>query len=132
MSFESHVPGSIFFTGGAPSEPPPGARPNDRATTRRTRDRKPWEPISLDSDDRNRDRRLARVDRDIALHLSGDPCTGCGGRAWLSGGDGCTCGATAATLAARCIAAAAAVAAKGDPHRHNPASRPQAPQQRPA
>jgi hypothetical protein len=132
MTFESHVPGSIYYAGGAPSSPPEAARPNNRAAAIRTRSRQPWEPISQDSDPLNRDRRLRNVERDVVLHLSGEACPKCGNTARLSGGDGCTCGAGARALTARCEAAAAAVAAKGDPYRNDPACRPQPPQQRPA
>ena len=108
MSLESHVPGSDLYAGTGPAEPPSGARPNDRA--RRSRDRARWEPISHDSDDRSRARRLARVERDIDLRATGRPCTGCGETSWLAGGTGCTCGTSGDDLAKRCLAAADRVA----------------------
>ena len=115
MSLESHVPGSMFYAGGAPAEPPPSTRATTRH--RRTRPRQPWEPISHDTDPLNRARRLARVERDVILHVSGDPCGGCGETARLSGGDGCRCTTSAADLEKRCLEAAERVRLAGDPRR---------------
>ena len=123
MSLASHVPGSELWEGGTPTAPPPATeRDRGQTTTRRRRD--PWAPISHDTDPSARERRLRTVHRDLALHLSGDPCTGCGATAWLSGGTGCTCPASGTDLEKRCLAAAERTRLDGDPHRHNAAAMP--------
>ena len=123
MSLESHVPGSPFYSGEALTVPPATHRTTDRPY--RSRPRQPWEPISHDTDPLNRARRLTRVDLDVALHITGEPCHGCGERARLSGGDGCRCATSGTDLEKRCLDAADRVRLAGDPWRHNPAAQPQ-------
>ena len=122
MTGESLVPGSELYGGPVAAQPPTGTgRPTETTTSRR---RGQWEPISHDTNASTREQRTRVVHRDLALHQSGDPCTGCGETAWLSGGTGCTCPASGADLEKRCLEAAERTRLDGDPHRHNAAAMP--------
>jgi len=104
VSFQSHVPGSEYY-----EAPPAATAPTSRmaSAARRTVRRRPWEPISQDTDPVRRERRLDQVHRDIALHVTHEPCDRCGHTARLSGGEGCRCSAHGFDLARRCVDAAA-------------------------
>jgi hypothetical protein len=122
MSGDSYVPGSPLYGGPVVDQPPDTHRPVPEMV-RRTGRRVPWEPISHEADPLVRERRLRRVERDVILHTSQEPCSGCGQTARLSGGTGCTCAAAGADLEKRCLAAAERVRLAGDPWRDHPAAR---------